>query len=98
MNCSSTTSCSNPKISKMEQEFFCFNCFQSFIKDENTTPEQVNIYQCCEIPNIFFGDLQDVCINCGTIHQKITNELPFMEGDEYQTNVLNKSKKNSCSI
>ena len=92
MNCSATTSCSNPKISKWEDEFFCFNCFQSFIKDENVTPERVNIYQCCENPNIHFGDLNDVCINCGTIHQKIINELPYLENDEYQT-VLHKSKK-----
>ena len=92
MNCSATTSCSNPKISKMRDEFFCFNCFESFIKDENTTPERVNIYQCCETPDIHFGDLNDVCVNCGTIHQKMLNELPYMEGDEYQT-VLHKSKK-----
>ena len=92
MNCSATTKCSNPKISKMGDEFFCFNCFQSFIKDENTTPERVNIYQCCENPNIHFGDQNDVCISCGTIHQKIINELPYMEGNEYQT-VLHKSKK-----
>ena len=93
MNCSASTSCSNPKISKWEDEFFCFNCFETFIKNENITPEQVNIYQCCENPNIHFGIIHDVCINCGTIHEKITNELPYMEGDEYQTNVLHKSKK-----
>ena len=92
MNCSALTSCSNPKISKWEDNFFCFNCFESFIKDENATPERANIYQCCENPNIHFGDLNDVCINCGSIHQKMINELPYMEGDEYQT-VLHKSKK-----
>ena len=32
-------------------------------------------------------------MNCGTIHQKIINELPYLENDEYQTNVLHKSKK-----
>ena len=93
MECSAKTRCSNPKISKWENEFFCFNCYQSFKKDENTTPERVNIYQCCEIPNIHFGDLNDVCINCGTIHEKMINELPYLENDEYQTNVLHKSKK-----
>ena len=92
MNCSATTRCSNPKISKWEDNFFCFNCFESFIKDENATPERANIYQCCENPNIHFGDIHDVCINCGSIHQKMINELPYMEGDEYQT-VLHKSKK-----
>ena len=93
MNCSVTSSCSNPKISKWEDEFFCFNCYQNFKKEENTTPERVNPYQCCEKPDIHFGDLNDVCINCGTIHQKIVNELPYLENDEYQTNVLHKSKK-----
>ena len=92
MNCSASTSCSNPKISKWENEFFCFNCYQSFQKDENTTPERVNIYQCCETPNIHFGDLNDVCVNCGTIHEKMINELPYLENDEYRT-VLHKSKK-----
>ena len=93
MNCSATTSCSNPKLVNMEDEFFCFNCYQSFIKEENDQPERVNPYQCCESPDIYFGDLNDVCVNCGTIHQKIINELPYLENDEYQTNVLHKSKK-----
>ena len=92
MNCSATSSCSNPKIVHMEDEFFCFNCYQNFKKEENTTQERVNPYQCCENPNIHFGDLNDVCINCGTIHQKMMNELNYMEDDEYQT-VLHKSKK-----
>ena len=92
MNCSATTSCSNPKIVHIEDQFFCFNCYQNFIKDENTTQERVNIYQCCETPNIHFGDLNDICMNCGTIHQKIINELPYLENDEYQT-VLHKSTK-----
>ena len=73
MECSAKTRCSNPKISKWENEFFCFNCYQSFKKEENTTPERVNIYQCCETHDIYFGDLNDVCINCGTIHQKMLN-------------------------
>ena len=61
---------------------------EAFKKDENVTPERVNIYQCCETPDIHFGDLNDVCTNCGSIHQKIINELPYLENDEYQTNVL----------
>ena len=92
MKCSATSSCSNPKIVNMEDEFFCFNCYQNFKKEENTTPERVNIYQCCNTPDIHFGDLNDVCINCGTIHQKIINELSYLENDEYQT-VLHKSTK-----
>ena len=92
MNCSSTTRCLNPRISKWEDEFFCFNCFQSFKKEENETPERVNRYQCCSNPNIYFNDQHDICLNCGSIHQKITNELTYMEGDKYQT-VLHKSTK-----
>ena len=92
MKCSATSSCSNPKLVHMEDQFFCFNCYQNFKKDENTTPERVNPYQCCESPDIQFEDIQDICINCGTIHQKIVNELPYLENDEYQT-VLHKSKK-----
>ena len=92
MNCSATSSCSNPKISKWEDEFFCFNCYQNFKKEENTTQERVNIYQCCENPNIHFGDLNDVCVNCGSIYEKMMNELPYLENDEYQT-VLHKSTK-----
>ena len=64
MNCSAITSCSNPKISKMGEEFFCFKCYQSFKKDENDQPKQVNIYQCCENPNIQFGDQNNFCFNC----------------------------------
>ena len=92
MNCSATTRCLNPKISKWEDEFFCFNCFQSFIKDENVIPERASIDKCCKTPDIHFGDIHDVCTNCGSIHQKMINELPYMEGDEYQT-VSHKSKK-----
>ena len=97
--CSATSSCSNPKISKIGDEFFCLNCFELIIKDkkdekdENVTPERVNIYQCCETPDIHFGDLNDVCMNCGSIYEKMLNELSYMENDEYQTNVLTKIKK-----
>ena len=95
MNCSATTSCSNPKLMNMENEFFCFNCYQSFIKekDEDEEPKKVNPYQCCDEPEILFNDNNDFCINCGTIYEKIINELPYLENDEYQTNILHKSKK-----
>ena len=84
----------------MGDEFFCFNCFESFIKEKKEEkekdykPKKVNPYQCCESPDIHFGDLNDVCISCGTIHEKMMiNELPYLENDEYQTNILTKSKK-----
>ena len=96
MECSAKTRCSNPKISNIGDEFFCFNCYQSFIKEEkeeNDQPEKVNIYQCCSNPNIHFGDLNDVCTNCGSIYEKMVNELPYLENNEYETNVLHKSKK-----
>ena len=97
MECSAKTRCSNPKLVNMEEEFFCFNCYQSFIKEEkkeeNVKPKKANIYQCCESPNIQLGNLNDNCTNCGAIYEKILNELEYMENDEYQTNVLTKSKK-----
>ena len=98
MECSAKTRCSNPKLTNMEDEFFCFNCYQSFKKEEKKEekdykPKKVNPYQCCETPDIHFGDLNDVCTNCGSIYEKILNELSYMENDEYQTNVLTKSKK-----
>ena len=33
------------------------------------------------------------CVLCGTIHQKIVNELPYLEDDQYQTNVIYTTKK-----
>ena len=99
MECSVGNRCSNPKISKMGDEFFCFNCYQSFKKEEKNEEKnyknlkKVNIYECCETPDIHFGDLNDVCTNCGSIYEKMLNELSYMEDDEYQTNVLTKSKK-----
>ena len=95
MICSNEDSCLNPKLVNMEEEFFCFNCYGSFTKkeEENEEPRRVNKYNCCESHDIQFGDLNDVCMNCGTIHQKIINELSYLENNEYETNVLHKSKK-----
>ena len=42
---------------------------------------------------LFFGDLNDICISCGAIHQKIVNEIPYLEDDQYQTNVMYTAKK-----
>ena len=32
-------------------------------------------------------------MSCGTIHQKILNELPYLEDDKYESNILYKTKK-----
>ena len=65
--------CNNPNIDKLGDDFiFCYNCYQSFKEEEeeDETPKRANIYQCCESPNIYYGDQNDICINCGSIHQK----------------------------
>ena len=41
MECSTKTRCSNPKISKMGDEFFCFNCFESFIKEKKKKKKKI---------------------------------------------------------
>ena len=92
--CSTESRCENPNTIVIDDEKFCFNCFQTFKKSEEKTIKiKINKYDCCKNPNIIFGDLNDICINCGSIHQKIINELPYLEDDQYQTNILHKSKK-----
>ena len=93
MICSNKDSCSNPNIRVIDNEKFCFNCYGSYTKKENKQPQKINKYNCCSNPNVIFGDLYDICMFCGTIHQKIINELSYLKNDEYQTNVLTKSKK-----
>ena len=92
MKCSVSSTCSNPKINDWGNDIFCLNCYQSYKKSENIS-KKVDKYQCCETPNIVFTDLYDYCTNCGVIHEKIVNELPYLENDSYQTNILYKSKK-----
>ena len=50
-------------------------------------------YQCCDDPNILKTRIQNICLNCGNIEIPIINEPSFLENDEYQTNILYKSKK-----
>ena len=90
--CSINSRCSNPTIVETDGEKFCFNCYQSFKKSEEK-PVKINIYNCCENPNIIFGDENNICMSCGTIHQKIINETPYIEDDQYQTNVIYTAKK-----
>ena len=49
--------------------------------------------QCCDDPNILYTRIQNICRNCGNIEIPIINEPSFLENDEYQTNILYKSKK-----
>ena len=90
--CSISSKCNNPNTIVIDDEKFCFNCLQSFKKSEEKIIK-INKYNCCENPNIIFGDLNDICISCGSIHQKIINELAYLEDDQYQTNVMLTSKK-----
>ena len=92
--CSISSKCNNPNTIVINDEKFCFNCLQSYKKsEEKNIKNKINKYNCCGNPNIIFGDLNDICISCGAIHQKIVNELPYLENDGYQTNILHKSKK-----
>ena len=92
--CSINSRCQNPAIVETDDEKFCFNCYQSFNKsDEKSIKTKINKYNCCEKPNIIFGDIHDICLNCSAIHQKIVNELSYLEDDQYQTNVIYKAKK-----
>ena len=92
--CSIESRCENPIIVETDDEKFCFNCYQSFKKsEEKSIKNKINKYNCCENPNIIFGDIHDICMSCGTIHQKIINEIPYLEDDQYETNVILTSKK-----
>ena len=92
--CSTESRCKNPNTIVIDDEKFCFNCFQTFKKSEEKPIKiKINKYNCCENPNIIFGDLNDICINCGSIHQKIVNELPYLEDDQYESNILYAAKK-----
>ena len=92
--CSISSKCDNPNTIIIDDEKFCFNCYQSFKKrEEKLLKNKINKYNCCENPNIIFGDLNDICIICGAIHQKIINETPYLEDDQYETNVMYTSKK-----
>ena len=95
--CSISSKCNNPNTIVIDDEKFCFNCYQSFKKSEEKTIK-INKYNCCENPNIIFGDLNDICISCGSIHQKIINETPYLEDDQYETNVMLYIEKSSYSL
>ena len=92
--CSINSRCENPTIVETDDEKFCFNCYQSFKKsEEKLIKTKINKYNCCENQNILFGDIHDICMSCGSIHQKMVNELPYLENDQYESNILYKAKK-----
>ena len=91
MKCSIETTCENPKLETIGNEVFCFNCHGLYEKGIKKTIYQQ--YQCCENPNIVISNLYDICYSCGNTHEKIINEIPYLENDEYQTNILYNSKK-----
>ena len=91
MKCTIEFTCKNPKLETIGNEIFCFNCHGLYEKGLKKPIYQS--YQCCENPNIVFSNLYDICYQCGTLHEKILNEIPYLENDEYQTNILHKSKK-----
>ena len=92
--CSTESRCKNPIIVETDGEKFCFNCYESFKKsEEKPIKNKINKYNCCENPNIIFGDIHDICMSCGTIHQKIINEIPYLKDNQYETNVILTSKK-----
>ena len=94
MSCSETSYCSNPNIINTDDNLFCLNCYASFKKDKNISKTvQVNKYQCCDDVNILFQDDYDICVNCYTIHEKFVDTPTYLENDEFQTNILYKTKK-----
>ena len=91
MKCSIKTTCDNPHLEKVNSQIFCFNCYglygsgikkKLFIKN-----------RCCDEPNIIKTPVQDICRNCGNIEMRFVDQPSFLENDEYQTNILYKSKK-----
>ena len=94
MSCSETNYCSNPNIINTDNNLFCLNCYGSFKKDKTISkPVQVNKYQCCDNVNIIYQDNYDYCVNCGTIYEKFVDTPTYLENDEFQTNILYKTKK-----
>ena len=62
----------------------------SYVKNKKEKKKNIR-YGCCD--NMNFSETRGYCLSCGTIDQVYSNELHYVENDEYQTNVLNKSKK-----
>ena len=84
MSCCETNYCSNPNIINTDDNLFCMNCYASFKKDKNISkPVQVNKYRCRDNVNILYQDDYDVCVNCGTMHEKYVENPTYLENDIY---------------
>ena len=91
MKCSIETSCSNPKLETVDTQVFCFNCYGLYKKGFKKTVYVK--HQCYDEPNILETPIQNICKNCGNIEMRFSDQPSFLENDEYQTNILYKSKK-----
>ena len=95
MSCSETSFCSNPNIINTDDNLFCLNCYVNFKKDKNISkPVKYDKFQCCNDINILYQDNYDVCVDCGTIHEKFVDTNTYLENDEFITNILHQTKKN----
>ena len=90
MKCSIETSCDNPHLQTVDNQVFCFNCYGLYKKGIKSIFQK---YKCCDNPNILITPIQNICTNCGNIEMLFTDQPSFLENDEYQTNILYKSKK-----
>ena len=91
MKCSVETTCSNPHLEKVNNQLFCFNCYGLY--ESGIKKKIIYKNQCCDDLNILKTRIKNICRNCGNIEIPIINEPSFLENDEYQTNILYKSKK-----
>ena len=91
MKCSLENTCSNPKLETIDNQIFCFNCYGIYEKGIKKVIYQK--FECCDNPNILETPIHNICTNCGNIEMVYTEEPSFLENDEYQTNILYKSKK-----
>ena len=90
MKCSVDTMCSNPNLEKVNNQVFCFNCYGLYKSGIKKKIFEKN--QCCDDPNTIKTPIQDICRNCGNIEMRFVDQPSFLANDEYQTNVLHKSK------
>ena len=91
MICSINFNCGSPHLQTVDNQEFCFNCYGLY--EKNIKKPIFEKYKCCDNPNIIKTPIQDICTNCGNIEMIFSNQPNLLENDEYQTNILSKSKK-----
>ena len=91
MICSINSNCGNSHLQTVDNQVFCFNCYGLY--EKNIKKPIFEKYKCCDNLNIIKTPIQDICNNCGNIEMIFSNQPSFLENDEYQTNILYKSKK-----